>query len=141
MFLKGHICSLFERLIPSFLIFPYSVAGCSPSSAASILRQTRRPLPLQFWKRSPALGLMHGIWMTRCKRRCRKTCTRAHECQKNQIFCVLVYHFFASCIELHFNITLGIFQIVDVYSGLYDEERMLWLIHIQQLEHWLMAAQ
>ena len=49
--------------------------------------------------------------------------------------------FFPSCIELHFSITLGIFQIVDVCFGLHDEEQMLWLIHIQQLEHWLMAVQ
>ncbi len=49
--------------------------------------------------------------------------------------------FFASCIELHFNITLSIFQIVDMNFVLHGGERMLWPIHIQQLEHWLMAAQ
>ena len=43
--------------------------------------------------------------------------------------------FLAFRIELHFNITLGIFQIVDVSFGLHGGERMLWPIHIQQLEH------
>ena len=33
--------------------------------------------------------------------------------------------FFASCIELHFSITLSIFQIVDMCFGLHGEERML----------------
>ena len=33
--------------------------------------------------------------------------------------------FFASCIELHFSITLSIFRIVDMCFGSQGEERML----------------